>query len=57
MKLDLVKGSKKYNRNELYQIRTTLVKAIDPLRLKGSDVQEVLLKCNSLAMGEIANSN
>jgi RNA polymerase sigma-70 factor, ECF subfamily len=57
MKLDLVKGSKKYNRDELYQIRTTLVKAIDPLRSKGSNLQEILLKCNSLAMGEIINSN
>lgn len=53
MKLDLVKGSKKYDREELYHIRTTLVKAIDPLRSKGADLQEILLKCNSLAMGEI----
>lgn len=53
MKLDLVKGSKKYDREELYQLRLTLVKAIDPLRSKGADLQEILLKCNSLAMGEI----
>lgn len=52
MKLDLVKGSKKYNRNELYEIRTALVKAIDPLRSKGASLQEILLKCNSMAMGE-----
>lgn len=52
MKLDLVKGSKKYDREELYYLRTTLVKAIDPLRSKGADLQEILLKCNSLAMGE-----
>lgn len=57
MKLDLVRGSKKYDRDKLYQIRTTLVKAIDPLRSEGSDLQEILLKCNSLAMGEIINSN
>ncbi|TAE83711.1 MAG: RNA polymerase sigma factor [Bacteroidetes bacterium] len=54
MKLDLVKGSKKYNRDQLYEIRTTLVKAIDPLRSAGADLQEILLKCNSLAMGEIS---
>ncbi len=54
MKLDLVKGSKKYDREELYQLRLTLVKAIDPLRSKGADLQEILLKCNSLAMGEIS---
>lgn len=53
MKLDLVKGSKKYNREQLYDIRTTLVKAIDPLRSKGSDLQEILLNCNRMAMGEI----
>ena len=57
MKLDLVKGSKKYNREELYHIRTALVKAIDPLRSKGSDLQEILLKCNSMAMGETPISN
>ncbi|HMN89030.1 MAG TPA: RNA polymerase sigma factor [Saprospiraceae bacterium] len=57
MKLDLVKGSKKYNRDELYQIRTTLVKAIDPLRSKGADLQEILLKCNSMAMGEVPFTN
>lgn len=57
MKLDLVKGSKKYDREELYQIRTTLVKAIDPLRSKGVDLQEILLKCNSIAMGEMPISN
>jgi RNA polymerase sigma-70 factor, ECF subfamily len=53
MKLDLVKGSKKYDRQELFHIRTTLVKAIDPLRSKGSDLQEVLLNCNQMAMAEI----
>lgn len=57
MKLDLVKGSRKYDRDELYQIRATLVKAIDPLRSKGSDLQEILLKCNSLAMGEVPSIN
>lgn len=50
MKLDLVKESKKYNREELYHMRTKLVKAIDPLRSEGSDLQEVLLKCNNIAM-------
>ncbi len=57
MKLDLVKGSKKYNREELYQIRTKLVKAIDPLRSKGADLQAILLKCNVLAMEESIKNN
>lgn len=57
MKLDLVRGSKKYNREELYQIRTGLVKAIDPLRTKGTDLQEILLKCNAMAMEETLPNN
>lgn len=52
MKLDLVKGSGKYNREELYELRATLVKAIDPLRSKGANLQDLLLKCNRMAMGE-----
>lgn len=52
MELDLVKGSKKYNREELYQMRATLVKAIDPLRSKGASLQDILLKCNRIAMEE-----
>lgn len=53
MKVNLLKGSKKYDRTELYHIRATLVKAIDPLRSKGADLQEILLKCNRMAMKEI----
>ncbi|MDJ0755544.1 MAG: sigma-70 family RNA polymerase sigma factor [Ardenticatenaceae bacterium] len=53
MQLDLVKGSKKYDREALYRLRTELVKGIDPLRSEGSMLQEVLLNCNRLAMGEI----
>jgi RNA polymerase sigma-70 factor, ECF subfamily len=52
MQLELVKGSTKYNRTELFMMRTALVKAIDPLRSKGADLQEILLQCNALAMGE-----
>ncbi len=52
MKIDLVRGSDKYDRDELYRMRTALVKAIDPLRSDGADLQEILLRCNRLAMGE-----
>lgn len=52
MQLELVKASKKFNREELFDLRTRLVKAIDPLRTNGADLQEVLLKCNRMAMGE-----
>jgi RNA polymerase sigma-70 factor, ECF subfamily len=53
MKLDLVKGSKKFDRDELYQMRATLVKAIDPLRSNGTNLQEILLNCNRMAMAEL----
>lgn len=56
MKLDLVKGSKKYDRQELYFMRTNLVKAIDPLRSNGADLQDILLKCNRMAMGEVTSN-
>lgn len=52
MDIDLARGSKKYNREELYQLRAELVKAIDPLRSNGAVLQEMLLKCNRMAMGE-----
>ena len=29
-----------------------LVKVIDPLRSDGADLQDILLKCNRMAMGE-----
>ncbi len=52
MQLDLVKASKKFNREELYNLRTQLIKVIDPLRSNGADLQEMLLKCNRMVMGE-----
>ncbi len=50
MKIDLVKGSKKFDREALYFMRINLVKAIDPLRSRGADLQDILMKCNSMAM-------
>ncbi len=52
MKLNLVKGSIKFNREELFKLRTALVKEIDPLNSKGANLQEALLKCNRMAVGE-----
>ena len=57
MRLDLVKGSKKYDREKLYHLRATLVKAIDPLRSKGANLQEVLLQCNSMAMKDPSDTH
>lgn len=52
MKLDLVKGSKKYNREELFALRTVLVKGIDPLHAAGTDLHESIMMCVRTAIGE-----
>jgi RNA polymerase sigma-70 factor, ECF subfamily len=57
MQLDLVKASKKFNREELYDLRTQLVKNIDPLRSKGSDLQDFIMKCTRKAIDEIESLN
>ena len=51
-RLDLVKGSSRFDREKLYAMRVELVKGIDPLRCSGANIQEVLMRCNALAMGE-----
>lgn len=53
MRVELYRKSNKYNRNELFKMRTGLVKAIDPLTSPGNELQEVLLNCNRMAMGEM----
>jgi RNA polymerase sigma-70 factor, ECF subfamily len=57
MQLDLVKASKKFNREELYDLRTQLVKNIDPLRSKGADLQDAIMRCTRQAIGEIEAMN
>lgn len=52
MKLELVKASKKYNREELFALRTKLVKAIDPLQASGTDLHDAIMKCLRTAIGE-----
>ncbi len=53
MKIDMVKDSKKYDREKLFTMRTQLVKAINPLRTQGHELQEALMDCNRMAMGEL----
>jgi RNA polymerase sigma-70 factor, ECF subfamily len=53
MELDLVKGSKKYDREALFDLRAGLVMAIDPLLSGGNVLQSLLLDCNRMAMGEL----
>jgi RNA polymerase sigma-70 factor (ECF subfamily) len=57
MKLELVKASKKFNREELFELRIQLVKVIDPIRGKGADLQDIIMKCTRKAIGEIDNLN
>jgi RNA polymerase sigma-70 factor, ECF subfamily len=57
MKLELVKASKKFNREELFDLRTQLVKVIDPVRGKGADLQDIIMKCTRQAIGETTNLN
>lgn len=52
MKLELVKVSKKYNRDQLFALRTVLVKAIDPLHASGTDLHEEIMRCVRSAIGE-----
>jgi RNA polymerase sigma-70 factor (ECF subfamily) len=52
MKLELVKASKKYNREQLFTLRTFLVKAIDPLHAAGTDFHEEIMRCLKTAIGE-----
>jgi RNA polymerase sigma-70 factor (ECF subfamily) len=53
MALELVRESKKFDRKALYKLRAKLVSAIDPLKSKGNELQEILMKCNRMAMGEV----
>jgi RNA polymerase sigma-70 factor (ECF subfamily) len=52
MKLELVKASKKYNREQLFELREVLVKAIDPLHATGTDIHAEMMKCLRTAIGE-----
>lgn len=53
MKLELVKGSTKFNRSELFTLRTELVKAIDPLHSTGTDLQDIIMRCTRTAIGDV----
>lgn len=52
MKIDLSRGSKKFNREELYDMRTKLIKAIDPLHSASTDLHDMMMKCTRMAIGE-----
>ena len=54
-RLDLVRGSINYDRESLFTLRTTLVKAVDPMRGRGAALQDMLMRCDRLAMGEVSS--
>jgi len=45
--IDLVKAADKYNSDQLFELRTAMIRQIDPLKSSGSDLQEVIMKCVS----------
>ena len=49
----MVREAKSEDKVTLFNMRTALIKAINPLKSAGSELQEVLLDCNRMAMGEI----
>nr|WP_199081811.1 RNA polymerase sigma factor [Pedobacter sp. ASV19] len=53
MKLELLKESKKFNRQELFTLRTKLVQAIDPLHSSGADLQDIIMRCTRTAIGDV----
>lgn len=54
MKIRWVKDRAKHNHQELYRLRSELVKGIDPLQGNGFDLHEVLMKINHKVNAEIA---
>ncbi|MCU0420918.1 MAG: RNA polymerase sigma factor [Cyclobacteriaceae bacterium] len=57
MKLELVKESAKYDKEALFELRVRLVKNMDPLRSRGAELQDVIMKCTRQAIGEIERMN
>lgn len=53
MKLQLEKEAEDLSAKELFKLRVKLVKHIDPLRSAGNELQEILLNCNRMVMGEL----
>lgn len=52
--LELVKNADKYDREQLYELRTRLVRGIDPLAGPGAELMNLLHQCDRMAMGERA---
>jgi len=53
LKIKMVKASKEINKEKLYELRSNLVAAIDPLSSEGADLQDIIMQCTRLAINEI----
>lgn len=54
MKIQMVKDADRKGADELFMLRTALIKSIDPLQSEGHELQEVMLNCNRMVMKEIS---
>ncbi|MEM9986327.1 MAG: RNA polymerase sigma factor, partial [Bacteroidota bacterium] len=53
LKIKMVRAAKHQDQQALFRLRLALVKGIDPLRSSGNELQEALMNCNRMAMGEM----
>jgi RNA polymerase sigma-70 factor (ECF subfamily) len=53
LKIKMVRDAQKKDKKALFKMRIDLIKVIDPLKSEGNELQELLLNCNRMAMGEI----
>ena len=52
MKIRMIRDAKKVGAEKLFKLRINLVKSINPLNSDGNELQETLLRCNRLVVGE-----
>ena len=52
MKIKMVKEADKAGQRQLYELRSQLVSAIDPLRSEGADMQDIIMQCTRQAIDE-----
>jgi len=53
LKIKMAKDAQHLDKTALFKMRVDLIKAIDPLKSDGNELQEILLNCNRMAMGEM----
>lgn len=53
LKIKMVKDSENASKEQLYQLRSDLVAAIDPIQSEGADMQDIIMQCTRLAINEI----